>query len=728
MYERNEPNQNPTNAASAPVTTAAPTVPQPSLASTSQSTTSASSANRTTNLQAASSGMDSKEDSEISELLNQKKKEIAKRIEDFEKELQGGPKIFIAALQGDINSLKIDLEGPKGAEIFNTPGTTVSSDKDFYIITVATTANKLAAVQYLLGVNTKLNPGNKINKTIISAYLNAAAMGYTEIVQEFLNYGVPVDVTFESIGLEGKKTALMFACWSGHEKVVRLLVSHNADILASDEIGNHSLNYAVDGGDAATFTIILDKLETLRNTDLRPIKIDVLSNVRQRDRPHLLQLFIKREKQKIFTEFNAIIGVDNSIFKDQSKFFTIYLNALKTYFKPSERKLYLAKIYFRLILKGDVALMQHFLSEMGREVEINAYTDLKLDPALELHTFPGEQLSALTIAALKGHQDMVEYLIKQHANVNQVSMPKFFITPLIGAMLGGSYKNQEEKMISIMSILLNNGAKIVKEDSSSAHMAFKLNSEAAIKFLYLWKIAQVLQKNKTESSNQSQSHASGQRVQTTLDKKSLDELKMMPPIRYLIDFLYHTKADILSDGSLYAMFEHQFDLGESVASTVSEGILINDRDILALIARLHQTRCDTMKSSERLLLICELLRKRHIECGSKSAVTAKQTIDSFKTLERTIAVFSQVQAQFRQAPPDTSSSADTAPPLVAFQQFIQKLAVCKFSPKSMTILQPGQCKDSEADKNGKKPDDDNNDDQSNKADSKKHSTASPAKK
>lgn len=55
-------------------------------------------------------------------------------------------------------------------------------------------------------------------------YVNAAMRGDVEAVQRHLRSGVPVDV--KSLG---DMTAMRWACFNGHEDVVRVLLAHGAD-------------------------------------------------------------------------------------------------------------------------------------------------------------------------------------------------------------------------------------------------------------------------------------------------------------------------------------------------------------------------------------------------------------------------------------------------------------------------------------------------------------------
>jgi ankyrin repeat protein len=55
-------------------------------------------------------------------------------------------------------------------------------------------------------------------------YVNAANRGDAAAVERYLNAGVPVDV--KSLG---DMTAMRWACFSGHDEVVRLLLAHGAN-------------------------------------------------------------------------------------------------------------------------------------------------------------------------------------------------------------------------------------------------------------------------------------------------------------------------------------------------------------------------------------------------------------------------------------------------------------------------------------------------------------------
>lgn len=55
-------------------------------------------------------------------------------------------------------------------------------------------------------------------------YMDAANRGDVAAVQRYLRSGVPVDVKSK-----GGMTAMRWACYQGHEAVVRVLLAHGAD-------------------------------------------------------------------------------------------------------------------------------------------------------------------------------------------------------------------------------------------------------------------------------------------------------------------------------------------------------------------------------------------------------------------------------------------------------------------------------------------------------------------
>ncbi|MEM4367103.1 MAG: ankyrin repeat domain-containing protein [Candidatus Anstonellales archaeon] len=73
------------------------------------------------------------------------------------------------------------------------------------------------------------------------AFMWAAARGCTELIDELIDV---VNVNYKSDGI----TMLMIASWSGHEKIVEMLIKAGADVNATSYLGFTALMYAAENG------------------------------------------------------------------------------------------------------------------------------------------------------------------------------------------------------------------------------------------------------------------------------------------------------------------------------------------------------------------------------------------------------------------------------------------------------------------------------------------------
>ena len=116
---------------------------------------------------------------------------------------------------------------------------------------------------------------------LIDLFFAAAKTGNTEVIQEFLKYGFPVDVR-NSDGY----TPLMMATYYGHQPVVTLLLKHGADRCLRDKRGNTALMGA------------LFKMEFAIAKQLRQVDCDANA---------------KATGQKTTAEFAKVIGQDQKL-------------------------------------------------------------------------------------------------------------------------------------------------------------------------------------------------------------------------------------------------------------------------------------------------------------------------------------------------------------------------------------------------------------------------------
>ena len=80
--------------------------------------------------------------------------------------------------------------------------------------------------------------------TLMPYYYAAARTGDNEIISEFLNSGLPVDIKNHK-----GYTALMIATYNGQKSIVDTLINHGANVCAQDNKGNTALMAAVFRGE-----------------------------------------------------------------------------------------------------------------------------------------------------------------------------------------------------------------------------------------------------------------------------------------------------------------------------------------------------------------------------------------------------------------------------------------------------------------------------------------------
>lgn len=118
---------------------------------------------------------------------------------------------------------------------------------------------------------------------LVNLFFAAAKVGNSEVINEFLKYGFPVDVRNKD-----GYTPLMMATYYGHQAIVSSLLKHGADRCARDNRGNTALMGA------------LFKMEFAIAKQLRQVDCDVQA---------------QKTGQKTTAEFAKVIGQEKQLQK-----------------------------------------------------------------------------------------------------------------------------------------------------------------------------------------------------------------------------------------------------------------------------------------------------------------------------------------------------------------------------------------------------------------------------
>ncbi len=121
----------------------------------------------------------------------------------------------------------------------------------------------------------------KAQQDVINLFFAAARTGNSEVINEFLKHGFPVDVKNH----EGY-TALMMATYYGHQDIVSSLLKHGADRCLRDNKGNTALMGAI-------FKLEWSIAKQLKNVDC--------------------DLNAKQTGQKTVAEFAKVIGQEQKL-------------------------------------------------------------------------------------------------------------------------------------------------------------------------------------------------------------------------------------------------------------------------------------------------------------------------------------------------------------------------------------------------------------------------------
>lgn len=133
------------------------------------------------------------------------------------------------------------------------------------------------------GVSTQaqVEPQQTAQQELMDLYFAAARTGNSEVINEFLKHGFPVDIKNKD-----GYTALMMASYYGHEDIVTTLLNQGADRCLRDNKGNTALMGAI------------FKLEWSIAKQLKNVDCDVNA---------------KQTGQKTLAEFAKVIGQDEKL-------------------------------------------------------------------------------------------------------------------------------------------------------------------------------------------------------------------------------------------------------------------------------------------------------------------------------------------------------------------------------------------------------------------------------
>lgn len=146
------------------------------------------------------------------------------------------------------------------------------------VLTIASLYANVTVAQESTNTQTKAQADINSQQELIDLFIAAAKTGQTEVIDEFLKHGFPVDARNKA-----GYTALMMATYYGHQNIVTTLLKNGADRCLRDNKGNTALMGAI------------FKLEWSIAKQLRSVDCDAKA---------------AQTGQKKVTEFAKIIGQD----------------------------------------------------------------------------------------------------------------------------------------------------------------------------------------------------------------------------------------------------------------------------------------------------------------------------------------------------------------------------------------------------------------------------------
>ncbi|XP_059621039.1 ankyrin repeat and KH domain-containing protein mask isoform X3 [Phlebotomus argentipes] len=301
----------------------------------------------------------------------------------------------------------------------------------------ACTDNDVNAVRRLLGEgNSTINEGTDDGESLLSL---ACSAGYYELAQVLLAMSAQV----EDRGQKNDCTPLMEAASAGHVDIIKLLISHGADVNAQSSTGNTPLMYACAGGHVAAVQELLAhgaNVEDHNENGHTPLMEAASAG-------HV-------EVAKILLEHGAGINTHSNEFKESALTLACY-------------KGHLDMVRFLLEAGAD---QEHKTDEMHTalmEASMDGHVEvarLLLDSGAQVNMPTDSFESPLTLAACGGHVDLAMLLIERGANIEEVNDEGY--TPLMEAAREG-----HEEMVAL---LLSQGANINAQTEETQETALTL--------------------------------------------------------------------------------------------------------------------------------------------------------------------------------------------------------------------------------------------------------------
>ncbi|GAB0092386.1 Ankyrin repeat [Sergentomyia squamirostris] len=301
----------------------------------------------------------------------------------------------------------------------------------------ACTDNDVNAVRRLLGEgNSTINEGTDDGESLLSL---ACSAGYYELAQVLLAMSAQV----EDRGQKNDCTPLMEAASAGHVDIIKLLISHGADVNAQSSTGNTPLMYACAGGHVAAVRELLAhgaNVEDHNENGHTPLMEAASAG-------HV-------EVAKILLEHGAGINTHSNEFKESALTLACY-------------KGHLDMVRFLLEAGAD---QEHKTDEMHTalmEASMDGHVEvarLLLDSGAQVNMPTDSFESPLTLAACGGHVDLAMLLIERGANIEEVNDEGY--TPLMEAAREG-----HEEMVAL---LLSQGANINAQTEETQETALTL--------------------------------------------------------------------------------------------------------------------------------------------------------------------------------------------------------------------------------------------------------------
>jgi ankyrin repeat protein len=312
--------------------------------------------------------------------------------------------IFITTLQGNLEALQNYLQ------VGGNPNATISKARQT-LLELSIKAHSLAMVQCLLDKGANVNKTNAYGFTPL--YI-AASQGQYTICELLIDRGAKVNT------ICNKHTALYQAVRSENQNLVELLLDRGAKI----NLSSHVLHEAVDKGNIEIVNLLINRGAKINNRHSLPFRETPLHLAIKKGNINLVKLLLsKGANPNLKTFFPPMTAIQLA-----TKYPEI-VQLLKSYGATVDFAV------FNAASSGDFEAIKEYIAEGGN---VNA-------------TYQNET-TLLHCAASRGHNNIVQLLIDNDANVNAKDRQE--VTPLLyAAQYATVSKNQ-----STAALLIVNGA------------------------------------------------------------------------------------------------------------------------------------------------------------------------------------------------------------------------------------------------------------------------------